>query len=63
MAEKQNSIMAIVSCNRERVHGGGAPVFIADNQEMLEKVSQTLSKVLDASAHKIDSELMIIVKH
>jgi len=63
MADHQNGILAIVSSNKERIHGGGAPVFIADNQEVLEEVSNTLSNILDASAHRIDSELMIIVKH
>ena len=63
MAGNSESILAIVLTDKEKLKSSGAPVFVAKNQEMMEELSIALSKVLDASAHKIDPDLMIIVKH
>ncbi len=53
-------IVAIITMNPERVHGG-APVFIVKDQKELQKISMTLEKIMDASAHEIDSDTLIIV--
>lgn len=57
------SITAIITTTKEKVSGGGAPVFIVNSREELQKLSLDLSKILDSSAHEISPETMIIVKH
>ncbi|UJF36202.1 capping complex subunit for YIEGIA [Paenibacillus hexagrammi] len=55
-------ILAIVTMDRERI-GGGAPIFIVENQEQQQKVSFSLEKILDATAHDLKNGTMILVKH
>lgn len=61
--EQPTKIIAIITTNQDAVKAGGAPVFITKNRESLQKVSFTLEKTLDASAHEVDSDIMIIVAH
>lgn len=56
-------ILAVITTKRENISGGGAPVFIAKDAESLQKISTTLERTLDASAHEVDAETMIIVAH
>lgn len=58
----QTSIIAIVTTNKEMIGGGGVPVFIT-SENSFQEVSMRLSKIMDASTHEIDAEIMIIVKH
>lgn len=55
-------IIAVVTMNKERV-GGGAPIFIVDDAEQQQKVSFSLEKILDATAHDLKNGTMILVKH
>lgn len=57
----QASIIAIVTTNKELISGGGVPVFIT-KENNFQEVSMNLSKIMDASTHEIDAEIMIIVK-
>lgn len=59
----QTQIIAIISTTPQTIQAGSGPVFTTDNQEELENVSSSLEKILDASAHKIDSNTIIIVAH
>ncbi|WP_368652599.1 hypothetical protein AB4Y30_12665 [Ornithinibacillus sp. 4-3] len=64
MEEGQTTqILAIITTNRENFAGGGVPIFVAKQKENLQIISSTLEKTLDASAHEVDQETMIIVKH
>ena len=42
---------------------GGAPVFMTESRESLQKVGFSLSKALDAAAHEVDLDTMIIAAH
>lgn len=59
--EQPTKIIAIITTNPENVLAGGAPVFVAKDIDSLQKTSLTLEKTLDASAHEVNSETMIIV--
>lgn len=55
-----SKIVAVVSLRRELV-GGGAPIFIAPDEGKLEEWSFLLEKIMDASAHQLNDETMILV--
>lgn len=57
------NIIAVVTTRRENIKGGGAPVFVTQDTESLQKISSILEKILDASAHEVDEYTMIIVAH
>ncbi|MED4601439.1 hypothetical protein P9314_12070 [Paenibacillus validus] len=55
-------IMAVVTLHKEKV-GGGAPIFVAENEQDQQQTAFKLEKILDASAHDLQNGTMIIVKH
>ncbi|NQX64909.1 hypothetical protein BC351_17035 [Paenibacillus ferrarius] len=55
-------IVAIVTLMKDKV-AGGAPIFVVDQEEDLQKVSFSLEKILDANAHDLKNGTMILVKH
>lgn len=54
-------IAAIVTQNQSLISGGGVPVFITHNREELQKLSSSLERILDSSAHEINQQTIIIV--
>ncbi|KAB7709013.1 hypothetical protein F9802_02445 [Bacillus aerolatus] len=61
MAEKQTSIVAIVTTKQENIKGG-APTFTVENKETLQKTSTSIAKILGATAHEINPDTIIIVR-
>lgn len=61
--EQPTKIIAIISTKQESIKAGGAPIFIAENRESLQKLSTTLEKTLDAAAHEVNEYTMILVAH
>ena len=61
MNEQHSTIVAVITTNPGNIKGGGAPIFITADQESLQKVSMTLEKIMDASAHEINKDTIIIV--
>lgn len=61
--DQPTRIMAIITTKQEKVKGGGVPVFVVEHQESLQHISSILEKTLDASAHEVDLDIMIIVAH
>lgn len=55
-------IVAVVSIHGDEVRGG-APIFIAPNDEKLEEIAFLLEKILDASAHDLKNGTIILVDH
>lgn len=55
-------IMAVVTMDKNKV-GGGAPIFIVQDEEEQQKVAFSLEKILDASAHDLQNGTLIVVKH
>lgn len=61
MANQHAEIVAVITMQPETIKGGGAPVFVVMDQKELQRNSMTLEKIMDASAHEIDSNTVIIV--
>ncbi|WP_438312953.1 capping complex subunit for YIEGIA [Sporosarcina sp. FA9] len=61
MGNQHAEIVAVVTITPEKVQGGGAPVFIAKDHQELQVISLTLEKIMDAAAHEIDVDTLIIV--
>ncbi|MGM9921231.1 MAG: capping complex subunit for YIEGIA [Bhargavaea sp.] len=61
MGEQHATVVAVVMTRQSQVQGGGAPFFIVESREELQKVSLTLEKVMDAAAQEITDDIIIIV--
>jgi hypothetical protein len=57
-----SQILAVVTLTKDRV-GGGAPIFVVEQEDDLQKISFSLEKILDANAHDLKNGTMILVKH
>jgi hypothetical protein len=55
-------IVAIVTADREKV-GGGAPIFIVEDEAERQKVAFSLEKMLDCIAQDLNNGIMILVRH
>jgi hypothetical protein len=53
-------IVAVITMKPETIQGG-APIFIVKDKKDLQKISMTLEKILNASAHEIEENTLIIV--
>lgn len=56
------NILAVITTKKEKV-GGGAPIFIVDTDDQLQKVAFTLEKILDGMVHEVEPTTLIIVRH
>ena len=61
MSKQYSMIVAVITTKQGNIKGGGAPFFITSDRETLQKVSTTLEKVMDASAHEIDEDTIVII--
>ncbi|WP_336786786.1 capping complex subunit for YIEGIA [Paenibacillus sp. MMO-177] len=55
-------IIAVVATRHEKV-GGGAPIFIEQDEKAMQQTAFLLEKILDASAHDLKNGTIIIVNH
>lgn len=58
-----NKILAVVTADMSVVSGGGAPIFLARDQNECEVIANSLSRILDAMAHYLENGSYIIVQH
>lgn len=60
----EKTILAVVTTkeNREKV-GGGAPIFLADDEKEMQSTAFYLEKIIDGIAHDLHNGTMVIVKH
>ncbi|WP_166541948.1 capping complex subunit for YIEGIA [Paenibacillus lutrae] len=56
------TIKAIAVLNGKKVDGG-APIFIAENEDELQQLAFDLEKILDANAHDLKNGTIILVEH
>ncbi|MGI6648454.1 MAG: capping complex subunit for YIEGIA [Bacillota bacterium] len=61
--QPKETVLAIVALGHGKVAGGGAPVFIVEDQEQQEKISLYLSRVLNGAIHDLENGVYIIVGH
>lgn len=57
-----SKIMAVITTDKEKI-GGGAPIFIANDDEEKEQIAFRLEKILDASVHDLKNGTFIVVQH
>jgi hypothetical protein len=56
-------ILAIVTCEKDRVISGGCPVFLASGQEEMEHISLLLARILGGIVHDLENGIYFICKH
>ena len=61
MGNRHAEIVAVITVKPETIQAGGAPVFIVKDIKHLQKMSLTLEKIMDAAAHEIEEETIVIV--
>lgn len=61
MSNQHAEIVAIITMKPEFFQGGGAPIFIVQDKKHLQMVSLTLEKIMDAAAHEVEEQTIIIV--
>ncbi|WP_164931450.1 capping complex subunit for YIEGIA [Longirhabdus pacifica] len=54
-------IMAVVTQNKSVVNG--KYIFYTNSEEELQQISFTLEKILDATAHQISDDTIMLVDH
>ncbi len=59
----KESILAVITVNRDSVGGGGAPIFYAMDQDEQSKISLYLARILNGMVHDLGNGVYIIVKH
>jgi hypothetical protein len=59
---KEEHILAIVASDRQKISGGGCPVFHCREEES-ENLCLLLSRVLDGVTHDLQNGVYVIVKH
>ncbi|WP_226034674.1 capping complex subunit for YIEGIA [Aquibacillus saliphilus] len=55
-------VLSIITTNKQKV-SGGAPIFICETKEEMDKVAANLEAIIDGISHALSDELYIIVKH
>ncbi|MFC0297927.1 capping complex subunit for YIEGIA [Geobacillus jurassicus] len=58
----EKMILAVIAMDGGRV-AGGAPIFICQTKEEMERVAANLEAILDGIAHELAEGLLVIVKH
>ena len=61
MGNQHAEIVAVITVKPETIQAGGAPVFIVKDIKHLQKMSLTLEKIMDAAAHEVEEETIILV--
>lgn len=59
----KETIIAIVTTNKDIVSSGGSPVFYAKNEEERENLAFLISKTTRGMVHDIGSGVYIVVRH
>lgn len=59
----KEAILAVVTRNPAKVGGGGCPIFLAQDQEEMEKTALLLARILGGIVHDLENDVFIIVRH
>ena len=60
----EDLILAIITKNKNRQKvGGGVPIFYADDDQEMEKVSALLARLTLGMVHDLENGVKIIIKH
>lgn len=56
-------IIAVITYNKDRVTGGGCPIFIVENKEEAETMGLYVAKATLGMIHDVGNECYIVVRH
>ncbi|WP_276619503.1 capping complex subunit for YIEGIA [Syntrophomonas wolfei] len=59
----KGGILAIVTMDKDKVTGGGCPVFLAVDQKEQEKLGLFLARILDGIVHDLENGVYFICRH
>lgn len=59
----KDSILAIVTMNKDKVASSSVPVFYVDNHKNQEELALLISKVTMGMVHDLGEGVYVIVKH
>ena len=59
----KGGILAIVTVDKDKVTGGGCPVFLAVDQKEQEKLGLFLARILDGIVHDLENGVYFICRH
>ncbi|KUO50483.1 MAG: hypothetical protein APF76_07455 [Desulfitibacter sp. BRH_c19] len=55
-------LLAIVTTNLDLVKGGAAPIFIAKDEEEMEKLSLLMSRIFKAMVHDLENGVYLLYR-
>ncbi len=53
----------LITADPGRISGGGVPVIVVDDEEEMEGVAATLSRIMDGVAHDLGTGVYVVVQH
>jgi len=56
-------ILAVVTVNPQKVMAGGAPVFVCENTEEMDRVATVLARASEGVTHDLGNGVYILMKH
>lgn len=59
----KKEIVAIVTLDPKSIISSGIPVFLAKDNEQLERISLLISRVTNTVAHDLENGVWILVRH
>lgn len=62
-ASISNFILAVITLDPALTGGGGAPVFVARNQEEQDRIATYLARITAGVVHDLENGVYILVKH
>jgi len=57
------TIVCVITLDRDAVGGGGAPIVYAKNEEERERMAEVLSRTMDAMVHDLGNGVYVLIKH
>lgn len=58
----EKAVLAVITTDQKKI-SGGAPIFICDSNDEMDKVAANLEAILDGISHALSDKLYVIVKH
>jgi hypothetical protein len=55
-------LLAVVTTQKEKVYGGGVPIFLAKDKKEMESISLLMSRLFKAMAHDLENGVWVIYR-
>ena len=60
--ESRGVLIAIVTTDAERIKGGGAHIFLARNEEEMERITLLMSRIFKAMVHDLENGVYLLYR-